>query len=68
MFEFLCLNFSLRIGFARIGSLLFLVITMALNVINNENECASQKNELLNTFQSNTEFSFTKKQTDLWVS
>ena len=43
-----------RIGFARIGSLLFLIVTMGINVLSNQNPCVSQKNDIIDMFEFNT--------------
>ena len=43
-----------RIGFARVGSLLMLIITIGISVLSNQNPCASQKNDLLDKFDFDT--------------
>jgi len=49
-----------RIGLARIASIGFLIITIGINVLGNQNPCGSQKNDLIDQFEPNI-FDFGEK-------
>lgn len=56
-----------RTGVARISVLLFLIVTVSSNILQNNDPCARQSNDILQEFKP-TDFAFNKKQENIYVS